>query len=567
LTKKPDKRTNAPINRAFEYIIDVLSGKIGFDGTIKDLRKVIQEEFDFPIDRAKILVNNAVKEFNSQKNKSQQNEEIEDSKNGTTPLDFQWNIKQNDLEILKLIHQNRFRNKAFENSSMSKSSFYRRILFFVEKGILVEIKGEKRGQQSSFVIHPSFIDNFYSMNVLPQSSSQISLTGSGEKKPVPLFEESKTDETEQNGIQKTEIEQESINGIPLFSPKGREKTETTLSKIMEKISKWDSSKYRIDIRKIRTHQLTTNLVIINKPIDLENLLENSQYFTTIHGIKNWKPFHNKGALGTLSRLQLKAYIRFNIDVITIAIPEIIGPDAYYNSMQGLKKIIIIQELLENEFHGLKLEPELNFDLIRVRSPEHAVISGLPALEKLAKESRQYKMSLKGDNVQIDESPGRPEAEFINKIKATTHIMREFQSYDFRAENEIYFEDLVQDLNDLKFKNKDIEDQVLKKLQEVENNLSVKIELESLVNQIELEKVRSEQLKFESSLVPFIQRLHDERESKEDTIIQTQRDMIDILKMHGDTLNNQQFTLHLLLNKILRKTFFEKLRDRLKMKGE
>lgn len=563
MTKKPANLKPFVTQRAFEYALDVLLGNIKFEGSINDLKKKIKDEFDFPVDWSKKIVENAVIEYNIRKKETETETTQTEIGNETTPLNFEWNLDPRDLEVIKLIHEYKFRNVAFQHSSIPKASFYRITKKMVDKGILVTIKPEMKGMQESLIIHPAFIDNF----VIPQYVSQDSLTGMGEEKPVSQNETQQTDEIEPNIDQITQIERELLRENSLFSSKARGKNETTLSKIYEIIRNWDTKQFEIDIRKIRTHSLMMNLRISKKPSKLEEMLEDSESFGLIPRMKNWKPFHNKGMTGTLSRLQLKAYIRFNIDVITIAIPEIIGNDAYYNSMMGLKKIIDIKELLENEFHGLELEPNLDFKLTNIKSPEHAVISGLPALERLALESREMRVSLKGENVQIDESPKRPEAEFINKIKASTHITKEFLDYDFRAESGVYFEDLVNYLAQLKSDNIVSENKILKKLQEVEDNLDIKIELESLLNQIETEKVKAHQSKFESSLIPFIQRLHDEREARENQIIQTQKDLIGIIKTQGDTLNNQQQSINLLSDKILKKSLLDKLKERLKVKGE
>lgn len=559
MTKQPEKRKDFPINRAFEYCLKVLSGEISFNGSIKDLEKTIKQEFNFPTDRAKLLVKKAVEEFNQRKKQQETNEIPEPPKNETTlQIEFsKINLKgKYDIEILENIHQYQKISIAIQHSSVPRSTFYKRIKLMVKNGVLVEIKGKKKGTQSTFVIHPSFLDNFLPNNVLPAYVSQKPLIGRGDENRVSLSENSLNSETSAIEPIREDIE----NGPTIENLSNdqtmRGKYETTLEKIFKMIQNFDPTTYAVNIKQLRTHNLVENLRIVKKPINLIELLEKSQYFGVIPRIKNWKPFHNKGTIGTLSHLELKAYIRFNVNVVTIAIPEIIGPNAYFNSMKGFQQILAIKELLENEFHGLELEPNLEFKLEEIKSPEHAIISGLPALQRLAIESREMKISLKGKNLMIDESPGKPESEFIDRVKSSTHVMKEFEDYDFRAENDIYFQDLVQDLGQLKDSNQFLETKILERLKEVEDNLDVKIELESLQNQIEIEKLRNQQLNFQSSLIPFIQNLHDQREKNE-------KGILDILIQQANTLENQQQTLNLLSEKILRKSIFERVVNKLK----
>ncbi len=202
----------------------------------------------------------------------------------------------------------------------------------------------------------------------------------------------------------------------------------TDSAIFESPSKFSP----FDEKIIRSHNYLFLCPIEHKPAKLDKMLKRDNWLENTR-MTNWPYFY-----GHLGLEGIKAYIQFNPKTINIRVLKVYGKNSHENDQEANRQFLEVKAHLENKYRHLRIGPGKFLTKAINTGKHHGWVHHILALK-----AKQQNLTLQKQYWGLDSSKGKPELDAHDRLKASEHIDRELEDFDYRAENEVYFQDIDQ----------------------------------------------------------------------------------------------------------------------------
>lgn len=192
-----------------------------------------------------------------------------------------------------------------------------------------------------------------------------------------------------------------------------------------------------DEKIIRSHNYLFLSPIEHSPAKLAVLLRKDNWMENTK-MKNWPYFY-----GPLGLEGIKATIQFNPKTINIRILQVFGRDPHEDDQEANRQLLEIKAYLEKRYPRLRMGPG-KFLTKAINTGRHHGWVHHP----LALKAKKQNLSFEKQYWNIDSSKGFPELDAHDRLKASEHMEKELEDFDYRAEKEVYFKDLDQYQNEI-----------------------------------------------------------------------------------------------------------------------
>lgn len=226
--------------------------------------------------------------------------------------------------------------------------------------------------------------------------------------------------------EKTEISEFYID--PIY--KGSNPIFVSLSQRLNPIFESPSKIPSFDEKIIRSHNYLYLCPIEHSPAKLSIMLEKDNWIENTQ-MKNWSYFY--GSLGVKG---IKAVIQFNPKTINIRLLQVFGRNPHEDDQEANRQLLEVKAYLEDKYPNLRLGPGKYLTKAKNTGKHHAWIHHLLALK-----AKEQNISLEKQFWNLDSSKGLPELDAHDRLRASEHIEKELEDFDYRAEKEVYFQDL------------------------------------------------------------------------------------------------------------------------------